>query len=254
MLCEHALGERAAIVNSERSAGVDQRVVVQVQAPTPVGECKRADVLGLVVQAHDRADAADEADARVAGALQCVERVEHGLAQVGAHRVEPVGGRVRVDERAVRQRAAQLTKLFACERGGADRDESVVVVGGVDQFVDRCEERERGPLLFCGGAQFLAQRLEVGVLQFIDLRRGIEHGDHTARERGVAELGGRAHDPAACLRGDAQLGVAIEQTRDGRLRNPCEFRDLFACGHAALPAFLCAYVWNRLYSYLHPVG
>ena len=39
----------------------------------------------------------------------------------------------------------------------ADRDESVVVVGGVDQFVDRCEERERGPLLFCGGAQFLAQ-------------------------------------------------------------------------------------------------
>ena len=80
VLCEHALGERTAVVHGERAAGVDQCVVVQMQTPAPVGERKRADVLGLVVQAHDCADAADEADTRVAGVLQCVKGVEHGLA------------------------------------------------------------------------------------------------------------------------------------------------------------------------------
>ena len=105
-----------------------------------------------------------------------------------------------------------MPKLFTCERGGTYGDESVVFVSGLDELVDRCEERERRPLLFGGGVQFLAQRLEIGVLQLVDFRRRVEHGDHAARERGVAELGGRAHDAASCLRGDAQLGVAVEQT------------------------------------------
>ena len=198
MVGEETSGECASVAHGERAVGVDILLVRQAQALAPVAECERANVFGVVVQAHDRADATDVADARVTVDEKCIEGIEHRL-----------------------------------ERGGSGGDEAVVVVGVCDETVYRVEESERRALLGCDLAQLGLQRLEIGVLQFVELWRHVEHGYRTARERPVAKFRSRAHDSAACVRLHLEGGVTVEQTGDSALRDAGLLGDVFASDHGS---------------------
>ena len=167
----------------------------------PLTERQLANVLGIVMHAHDAAHAAEKRDTTAARRDHRVQGVQHRLRQIGTHGVEQARRRIRVDAHAMREHHMQGSQVRFGKHRGSHGDEPIKLRCAFRQLVYGPDERE---LVQFQRLRTLRKNLpqigEVRVLQFLPGRRRIQHRDRGTEHVAIPHLLAHAqHTPTRLL-------------------------------------------------------